>query len=794
MSAGQRKRLHDVFVGLVFVAGLAALVDAVRTLASAPLSYQWIVLAALVAASGWFAIKVPSLNVTLSISETFLFSLVMGFGGAPAVVAVALDGLTVSLYRRRRNLRHVLFNLGEPSLSIWVASRVYYALAGVPPLSLGHSAISQIVLPTLALAAVYFVMNSVLNALAVATESGSSPFAIWRKYFLWVSLNYFGSASIALMVSANSENLLFSLLTIAPLVVVSYFTFKSTMGRLEDSNKHLGDLNRLYLKVVETLAMAVDAKDQVTHGHVCRVQTYSLKLAKALNITGDPDIRAIEAAALLHDMGKLAVPEHILNKPGKLTPDEYDRMKLHAPAGADMLSAVDFPYPVVPIVRHHHENWDGTGYPDRLKGDAIPIGARILSVVDCYDALRSHRPYRRALSPPEAMAIVKERKGIMYDPVVVEAFEGLQAEIEAASVDEPLPEVLGRFARAAREMRRPEPVAAVSPIELRLSATDTLLKLYDRLSRLGPHAGLEDTCDVITRYLRSMAPAGLVAFFRREDATDAIVVAYASGFGEALMAGARMGLGHGVSGWVAANRRSVINADPALDVPGLLVGLSPQFRSVLSVPLVLESGAIGAVTLYSIQDHAFTDDQRQAIELVSGPMAEAFGRALAQRDAETHLDTSAVHPSNEHALAVLLEKNSFWHATSGRALGVLYVRAPEDGDIMAHASVAVSQATRIADLIFRPKHDELIVLMPDCDPGAGQLIVDRIGEALPDAVASIHGQSPLQVAFVCGPYDGKTTRDLVSVAKLRLGDHPGPIGSAATPAPASDYVTTGGRR
>ncbi|MEK6629351.1 MAG: HD domain-containing phosphohydrolase, partial [Acidobacteriota bacterium] len=770
MSAGQRKRLHDVFVGLVFVAGLAALVDAVRTLASAPMSYQWIVLAALVAASGWFAVKVPSLNATLSISETFLFSLVMGFGGAPAVVAVALDGLTVSLFRRRRNLRHVLFNLGEPSLSIWVASRVYYALAGVPPLSLGHSAISQIVLPTLALAAVYFVMNSVLNALAVATESGSSPFGLWRKYFLWVSLNYFGSASIALMVSANSENLLFSLLTIAPLVVVSYFTFKSTMGRLEDSNKHLGDLNRLYLKVVETLAMAVDAKDQVTHGHVCRVQTYSLKLAKALNVTGDAETRAIEAAALLHDMGKLAVPEHILNKPGKLTPDEYDRIKLHAPAGADMLSAVDFPYPVVPIVRHHHENWDGTGYPDCLKGDAIPIGARILSVVDCYDALRSHRPYRRALSPPEAMAIVKERKGTMYDPVVVEAFEGLQAEIEAASVDEPLPEVLDRFAQAAREMRRPDPVAEVAPIELRLSATDTLLKLYDRLSRFGPHAGLEDTCDVITRSLRSMAPAGLVAFFRREDATDAVVVAYASGFGEALMSGARMGLGHGVSGWVAANRRSVINADPALDVPGLLVGLNPQFRSVLSVPLVLESGAIGAVTLYSIQDHAFTDDQRQAIELVSGPMAEAFGRALAQRDAETHLDTSAVHPSHEHALAVLLEKDSFWHATSGRALGVLYVRAPEDGDIMAHASVAVTQATRIADLIFRPQHDELIVLMPDCDPGAGQLIVDRISAALPHAVAaSIHGPSPLQVAFACEPYDGRTVRDLVSVAKLRLG-------------------------
>ena len=127
-------------------------------------------------------------------------------------------------------------------------------------------------------------------------------------------------------------------------------------------------------------------------------------------------LRAIEAAALLHDVGKLAIPEHILNKPGRLTPAEFERMKSHARIGAEILSEVDFPYPVVPIVRHHHENWDGTGYPDGLKGDAIPVGARILAVVDCFDALTSHRPYRRALSVGEAVAIIDARRGTMYDP------------------------------------------------------------------------------------------------------------------------------------------------------------------------------------------------------------------------------------------------------------------------------------------------------------------------------------------------------------------------------------------
>src|SRR5207237_9253545 len=141
-----------------------------------------------------------------------------------------------------------------------------------------------------------------------------------------------------------------------------------------------------------------------------------------LGVSDDRLIKAIEAAALLHDMGKLAVPEYILNKPGKLTAAEFEKMKLHASVGADILSAIEFPYPVVPIVRHHHENWDGTGYPDKIKGSAIPIGARILSVVDCFDALTSDRPYRPRLSDKEAIRILQQRRGTMDEPLVVDSF------------------------------------------------------------------------------------------------------------------------------------------------------------------------------------------------------------------------------------------------------------------------------------------------------------------------------------------------------------------------------------
>ena len=198
---------------------------------------------------------------------------------------------------------------------------------------------------------------------------------------------------------------------ILPILAITYLTFRTSLGRLADANRHVTHVNDLYLSTIETLAMAVDAKDQITHGHIRRVQVYAVELAKRLGVKELSQLKAIEAAALLHDMGKLAIPEHILNKPGKLTPAEFETMKRHADIGADLLSSIRFPYPVVPIVRHHHEQWNGQGYPTGISGTDIPLGARILSVVDCFDALNSDRPYRPRLSVPEAFTILREHRG-----------------------------------------------------------------------------------------------------------------------------------------------------------------------------------------------------------------------------------------------------------------------------------------------------------------------------------------------------------------------------------------------
>ena len=432
MTLGPKAQLYVVPVS---AAGLAVLFECITYLLHDPIGSDWLVLAALTLLSGSFTIKVPKLPARLSVSETFVFASVLLFGTCAGTLTVALDILVASLrfkHRSREPIR-VVFNVCAAAVSIWAAGHIFYGLSGISPLSEAMVRLPEFFLPLIALAASYFIFNSVFVALALALERTANAFAIWKNNFLWLSVNYFGGASVAALLVSYTRTVDLTVLgIIGPLLIISYLTFKTSFSRIDDATRHVEEVNRLYLSTIETLATAIDAKDQVTHGHIRRVQRHTLALAKELGVRDEIQLKALEAAALLHDTGKLVVPEHILNKPGRLSAGEFERMKLHAAAGADILSAISFPYPVVPIVRHHHENWDGSGYPDGLRGTDIPIGARILAVVDCFDALTSDRPYRRRLSDREAMDILMQRRGTMYDPLIVDTFAAVKEGLEAA--------------------------------------------------------------------------------------------------------------------------------------------------------------------------------------------------------------------------------------------------------------------------------------------------------------------------------------------------------------------------
>jgi putative nucleotidyltransferase with HDIG domain len=580
--------MRTLYVPLISAAGLLVVGHCISVIVRDPINPQWLILAALTLLTGAFTVKIPSIPVRLSVSETFVFASVILFGTCAGTLTVALEILVVIFAgsgKKARDPLRVLFNVSSAALSIWCAGEAFYAIGGGEPFSGEQIQLRLLLLPLLALAGTYFILNSGMIAIAVGIQHRSSAFTIWRNNFLALSLNYIGGASLAaLLVSYTNTVDLITLGIIIPLLFISYLTFKYSLGRVDDATKHVEEVNRLYLSTIETLATAIDAKDQVTHGHIRRVQKFALGLSAEVGITDARQLKAIEAAALLHDTGKLVVPEHILNKPARLTIGEFEKMKRHASAGADILSSINFPYPVVPIVRHHHENWDGSGYPDGLKGTDIPLGARILAVVDCFDALTSDRPYRPRLDDDDAIQILLQRRGTMYDPLIVDTF---------VVVKDKLAETFQ---------------AAESQVEA-LVATQRWRTDVGRTSDIS--GALRDTPEVeklllvLAQSLIQSTSARIVILFITDIFRDEMRSLFSFSREGRLQLEVAMPVGARVTGWVAANGTAISNADATLDLPDQAKSFG--LNRCLCVPVSSKLEQLAVVSLYTDDPRGFSE-------------------------------------------------------------------------------------------------------------------------------------------------------------------------------------------
>jgi putative nucleotidyltransferase with HDIG domain len=626
MSRLRPNRFQSAYLGFVTLVGLAIIGDSLAVTMGAPPSVEWFTLAALTLLTGSFTVKVPSLSARFSVSETFVFASALLFGPAAGTLTVVLDALVMSFWLNKstRSLSRILFNVAAPSIAFWAAATTFFALAHVAPGSIHQHDLRQLVLPLFVFALIYFLTNTWLVAQAVAGEKGLSAVSIWASHFSGFGINYFVGSSVAILLVSYAARIDLTVLSIIiPLLLVSYATFRTSMGRLEDANRHVTQLNEMYLSTIEALAMAVDAKDQITHGHIRRVQTYAIELAKRVGVSDEKQLKAIEAAALLHDMGKLAIPEHILNKPGKLTPAEFDKMKRHADIGADLLSSVKFPYPVVPIVRHHHENWDGTGYPAGISATDIPIGARILSVVDCFDALTSDRPYRPRLSAREAFSILQERRGTIHDPLIVDAFVQAYDEIAPAAADAAQSQ---GTAPSDREPIALDDDRTASFRHIRANAAENALLIGYREKISGANS-IDEAIQLSAHCLRQVTPAVICALYEYDSAVDTLVCRQASGDSHHLLAGFTIPMGERVTGWAAANRRSSMNADASLDLANLSEFFEPPLRSVLCIPLVHDDHLFGVLTAYSNKTTAFSEVHSYAFEQIAQALIDRLRSA-----------------------------------------------------------------------------------------------------------------------------------------------------------------------
>jgi diguanylate cyclase (GGDEF)-like protein/putative nucleotidyltransferase with HDIG domain len=713
-----------VYVSAVILLGLAVVVTSVVQLSSQPVPpQQWFLLAALTLISGSATVKLPAVQASISVSETFVFTAVLLYGPAAGTLIVALDGLVMSFWiaRRIREPHRALFNMSAPALSAWTSAQLFFLVAGIAPLSVTPSGLDRILPALVVFAATYFGLNSWLIAIAIASQTRSRALTVWCNNFIWLSLNYFCGASVAILLVMYTRDIDIRFVgVIVPLLFVLYFTFKTSMGRVEDANRHVEEVNRLYLSTIETLAMAIDAKDQITHGHIRRVQEYAIGLAQRVGVTDIKLIKAIEAAALLHDMGKLAVPEYILNKPGKLTPAEFEKMKLHASVGADILSAIEFPYPVVPIVRHHHEHWDGKGYPVGLKGTDIPIGARILAVVDCFDALTSDRPYRPRLSTREALQILVDRRGSLYDPLIVDTFVRVHDTIA------PLPMPLAPSRQVLIDVVS-SPTGGLTKLPAqqfdRITEGATEMQvMYEFAGAVAGKVNVNDIGDVVADCLRRLVPFDLCVLYLYDAATDDLEALYASG--DVSVKGLKIPLGRHLSGWVAAHRQTIVNSDPTLDLGSIARSAPTRLRSCLSTPMLDQEQLIGVLTLYATGHEFFDEEHRRIVETVAQQATQALRRA-SEMDGSTRDDALTGLPNVKQLEYVLTARRREIQHNRSISTNVILIDVVDLKHINAiHGRAGGDESLRFVveqirssigtnDLLFRYGGDEFVVLPQD---------------------------------------------------------------------------------
>jgi putative nucleotidyltransferase with HDIG domain len=630
LASGFSKRLQ-IYITAVCLAGLVVIVLSIGDVIRQPPIWrnQWLSLVLLTVLSGLLPVKLPTVNVSISISETFVIAGTLLFGPAGGTVLVLLDALFISLrlyISRTLKWQQVFFNLAAPPLSVWIAAR----LTNITPLLATDPKFDAKFMLTLgAFTTIYFVLNSWLITFALAFQRKLKPTEIWRRHFVDLLINYGAAASVASLLVYNTRTVRVEFVTaIAPLLLMLYLTYKWSNRRIEVEREKNADLNRVFLSTIEALALAIDAKDQVTHGHIRRVQRYTMALAKALGVRDEKQLDALKAAALLHDTGKLAVPEYILNKPGPLTPAEFDRMKVHAAVGADIIKSIDFPYPVEPIVRHHHENWNGTGYPEGLKGQQIPVGARILSVVDCYDALTSDRPYRPRYSRDHAEQVLRERRGSWYDPWVVDAFLSIVEKLER---DDQAEQKLGDTTNT--------PLRLPAQLDV-IAATTAEEREFNELRRELPLAtSLSNAAEILFRHLKRVIPAESLALFVPDLEKNELKVVASSGVGSGAIDGLTIAVGDRISGWAIAHRQVVLNSNAALELGPVARTFSTPLRYAIAVPILNgpNSAAVGVISGYASEP--FDNDHRRMLESAATLFAASISTSPA-REAKHSPSTS----------------------------------------------------------------------------------------------------------------------------------------------------------
>jgi diguanylate cyclase (GGDEF)-like protein/putative nucleotidyltransferase with HDIG domain len=743
-----------------------------------------------------------------SVADAFIFLAAMmytvGPGGTvgPAVLLAATVGFISSWKSTDRRI--TVFATGASIISTYAAASLYGFLANLFFKGSGGQGIQSdlLLLPLCALALVQYSLSTLATAAFIAFDSGKTRLTLSRESLVWTSMTEVGSAaSAALFYSAlhsGSIPFVFVGLLIIGLVHLLYRFDEQRISEVKRSEeakaRHIQEMADLHMNTIESLAIAIDAKDQTTHGHVRRTQIYATEMGKLLKVT-ESELQALVAGALLHDIGKLAVPEYILNKPGKLTESEFAKMKIHTTVGGDILKRVNFPYPVEDIVRFHHEKWDGSGYPRGLKAQQIPLVARIISVVDFYDATRCDRPYRKGMTREDSLSLLRKMASSSFDPKVVEVFIANVEKFDQMIAEHDIQEQVASEQPEDQTDARPD--AGLAPDVMGTpdntlgfrsitEAQREVFALHEIAQTIGSSLNLQDTVSLVSSKLRAIVPFDTCIIYLVDEKTGKALPAHVAGENPEIFAKRRVNVGDGITGWVIANARSMCNASPELDLVGVPEEIIKSIRGVLVTPLIREDGAFGAITLYSKSRISYTTEHVRLLESVSQHASSALNNALTfERTRESALTDPLTDLPNSRAFYMMLEQRiAEGQRLNKEPLAVLSLDVDDFkkindayghaiGDrVLASIAKVIKKEMRQMDILARYAGDEFVAIMPMASATMAGMVAERIRAAVEAQKFQVRTGKVVEIGvslgISCFPDDGETTEQLLTTAARNM--------------------------